>query len=131
MVPETLSLDTLVTGDIALVLSPGALCVTDTLPACPPAQHYPVLTRLAAIIPVAKMRPGVYIRFTIRGISVSEIRIRFPRSFILLFHFFIEWIVWIILFKRRGIGLAGVGHFAVFHVWLTVTWKMSPALGWM
>ena len=69
MVPETLGLDTLVTGDIALVLSPGALCVTDTLPACPPAQHYPVLTRPAAIIPVAKMGPGVNIRFTFGGIS--------------------------------------------------------------
>ena len=65
MVPETLGLDTLVTGDIALVLSPGALCVTDTLPAGPPTQNYPVLTRLAAVIPVAKMGSGVNIRFTI------------------------------------------------------------------
>ena len=64
MVPETLGLDTLVAGDITLVLRPQALGVTDTLPAGPPTQHYPVLTGLAAVIPVAKMGSGVNIRFT-------------------------------------------------------------------
>ena len=64
MVTETLGLDTLVTGDITLVLRPQALGVTDTLPAGPPTQHYPVLTGLASVIPVAKMGSGVNIRFT-------------------------------------------------------------------
>ena len=105
MVPETLGLDTLVTGDIALVLGPGALCVTDTLPACPPTQHYPVLTGPTAIIPVAKMGSGTQGRFALRGVCMRK---------------------WGILFVR--ILWAGVRNLAVLYSWLTIARKVGPAV---
>ena len=105
MVTETLGLDTLVTGDIALVLSPGALGVTDTLPAGPPTQNYPVLTGLAAVIPVAKMGSRTQGRFALRGVCMRKRGILFIR------------ILW-----------AGVRNLAVLYSLLTMARKVGPAV---